>query len=177
MQHLERKLPSVSFQRIDAGIDDSILDKEKEKTVLDASGKTEAAHLADFIRGKLGDTKIAVEAKSLASEALPGFVVIDESHRRMRDYLMQLDPNDALSKLGQMKAHTFVVNTNNPLMASIRKLDAIDPSLAEDLVKQTYELSLLSQREMDPATLNDFVKRNNRVMEKMAKLAGVNRES
>ena len=44
-----------------------------------------------------------------------------------------------------LKAHTFVVNTNNPLMATIQKIDAIDSDLAKDLVKQAYELSLLSQ--------------------------------
>jgi len=171
MQHLERQLSPVHFQRIDAGIDDSILDKDKEKTILDASGKTEASHLAEFIRGKLDDDKVTVEAKSLASEVLPGFVVIDESQRRMRDYLMQLDPKEATNKMKMLKAHTFVVNTNNPLMAAIQKLDRIDANLAKDLVKQSYELSLLSQREMDPTTLNDFVQRNNRVIEKLALLA------
>lgn len=171
MQFLEKKLSPVTFQRIDAMIDDSILDKDKEKTVLDASGKSEASHLADFIRGKLADEKIHVEAKSLASEALPGFVVIDESQRRMRDYLLQLDPKEGLDKMKLLKAHTFVVNTNNPLMAAIQKLDQVDSDLAKDLVQQAYELSLLSQREMDPTDLNDFVLRNNRVLEKLAKLA------
>lgn len=171
MQFLERKFSPTTFQRIDAMIDDSILDKEKEKTILDASGKTEASHLADFIRHKLNDDKILVEAKSLASEALPGFVVIDESQRRMRDYLLQLDPKEGLEKMKHMKAHTFVVNTNNPLMAAIQKLDRVDANLAKDLVQQAYELSLLSQREMDPSALNDFVQRNNRVLEKLAILA------
>jgi molecular chaperone HtpG len=170
MQFLERKL-SIHFQRIDAMVDDSILDKEKEKTILDEHGKTEAAHLADFIRGKLSDGTITVEAKSLASKTLPGFVVIDESQRRMRDYMLQLDPRENLDKMKMFKAHTFVVNTNNPLMTAIRKLDQIDPNLAKDLVQQAYELSLLSQREMDPKDLNEFVLRNNRVMEKLAELA------
>ena len=70
-----------------------------------------------------------------------------------------------------LQGMTFVVNTNNPLMAIIQKLDAVDPELTKDLVKQAYELSLLSQREMSPAALNDFVVRNNRVLEKLARLA------
>jgi molecular chaperone HtpG len=172
MQHMERVLPSVTFQRIDAGIDENILDKDKEKTILDASGKTEASHLADFVRNRLGDEKIAVEAKSLASEALPGFVVIEEKQRRMRDYLMQLDPKDAANKMQAMGGHTFVVNTNNPLMAAIQKLDHIDPDLSKDLIKETYELALLSQREMNPSALNEFVARSNRVLEKLANLVG-----
>jgi len=170
MQFLERKLSPVQFQRIDAIVDDTILDKSKEKTILDASGKNEACHLADFVRSKLADDKVTVEAKSLASEALPGFVVIDESQRRMRDYLLQLDPKEGAEKMKALKAHTFVVNTNNALMSTLQKLDQVDPELTADLVKQAYELSLLAQREMDPATLNEFVVRNNRVLEKLTKL-------
>lgn len=171
MQFLERKLSPAVFERIDASVHDSLIDKDKEKTILDDKGKTEAAHLADFIRSKLSDDKIHVEAKSLASETLPGFVVIDESQRRMRDYMLQLDPKEGLDKMKLLKAHTFIVNTNNPLMAAIQKLDHVDPGLAKDLVQQSYELSLLSQREMDPQDLNAFVLRNNRVLEKLAKLA------
>ena len=171
MQFLEGKLSPVHFKRIDSGVDESILDKDKEKTTLDDLGKTEAAHLADFVRSKLHDDKITVEAKSLASDALLGFVVIDESQRRMRDYLMQMDPKEASGKMNMFKAHTFIVNTNNPLMNSLQNLNLIDPSLAEDIVKQSYELSLLSQREMDPTLLNDFIARNSRVLEKLTALA------
>ncbi len=171
MQFLETKLSPVVFQRIDAGINDHLLDKTREKTVLDASGKTAATVLADFVRSKLTDHTVTVEAKSLASDSIPGFVVIDESQRRMRDYLMQMDPKEAMNKMAQLKAHTFVVNTNNPMMHAVEKIDAIDPNLAQDIVMQAYELSLLSQREMDPATLNDFVARNNRVLDKLTKLA------
>ena len=97
-------------------------------------------------------------------------MVIDENQRRMRDYLMQIDPKEALSKMSHLKAHTFVVNTNNPLMHAIKKIDAIDSDLAKDIVVQAYELSLLSQREMDPTTLNSFVERNNRVLDKLPKI-------
>lgn len=171
MQFLERKLSPVIFQRIDAGIDESILDKEREKTILDASGKTEASHLASFVRSKLDDQNVVVEAKSLATESLPGFVVIKENQRRMRDYLMQMDPKEAAHKMSHLTEKTFVVNTNNSLMGAIQKLDTIDSNLAQDLVKQAYELSLLSQREMNPAALNEFVERNHRILEKLAKMA------
>lgn len=170
MQFLERKLAPAAFQRIDSEVGDAILDKEKEKTILDASGKTEAGHLADFIRAKLGNDKVMVEAKSLASESLPGIVVMDEKQRRMREYLMQLDPKEAAEKMHLLGQHTFVVNTNNPLIKMIQKLDSVDPELTQDMVTQAYELSLLSQREMDPVTLNDFISRSNRVLEKLVEM-------
>lgn len=171
IQHLERKISPVKFQRIDAGIDENLIDKEREKTVLDAAGKTEAAHLADFIRSKLNDSQVEVEAKSLAGEAVPGFVMIDENQRRMRDYMLSLDPKERGGSMGMFGKKTFVVNTNNPLFAAIRKLDPIDPELTKDMIQETYELALLSQREMDPSILNQFITRSTRVMESLAKLA------
>ncbi len=168
MQHLERHLTPASFQRVDAAIADHILDKEREKTVLDASGKTEAAKLADFIRSKLGDEKVDVEAKSLASDDLPGFIVQEESQRRMRDYMTAMNPKNGMSHLAHLGKKTFVVNTNNPLIHAIHQLEDKKPELAAALVKETYEIALLSQREMDPSALSDFISRTVHVLEKLA---------
>lgn len=163
---LEKKLSPSTFQRIDAGIEESIIDKEREKTILDPSGKTEATKLADLIRAKLSNTQIEVEAKSLATESLPGFIVIDESQRRMREYMHSIDPGHT-RKIPGLDKHTFVVNTNNPLMASIEKLERINPELAGEVIRHTYEIALLSQREMDPTTMNTFVARSNHVIEQL----------
>lgn len=157
IQFMERKLSPVAFQRIDASVDDHVLDKDREK-------EAEATNLANFIRSKLGDDKVEVEAKSLASDSLPGFVLIDEAQRRMRDYMLQLDPKEMSSKMRMLDKRTFVVNTNNPLMSVIQKIDQTHPELAKDLVQETYELALLSQREMDPASLNTFVARSSRIL-------------
>ena len=168
MQFLEAKISPATFKRIDSAIDDNILDKDREKSILDADGKTAAGKLADFIRSKLVDDKIEVEAKSLASDTLPGFVLIDESQRRMRDYMMSISPKDAPQHLAQLTKKTFVVNTNNPLMNVLQDLDKANPELAADLVGEIYDLSLLSQREMDPQALNDFIGRSNVILEKLA---------
>ena len=168
MQHIERQLTPAVFQRVDAAVGDHILDKEREKTVLDASGKSEAAKLAEFIRSKLGDDKVEVEAKSLASDELPGFIVQDENQRRMRDYMLAMNPKDGMSHFGQLGKKTFVVNTNNPLINAIHKLEIKNPDLASALVKEAYEIALLSQREMDPMALGDFITRTVHVLEKLA---------
>lgn len=164
IQFLERKLSPVTFQRIDAAVEESILDKEREKTILDASGKTEATKLADFIRSKLGDENIAVEAKSLVTEALPGFILINENERRMREYMQSIDPKQ---KLPVLEKRTFIVNTNNSLMSSLQSLDARHPELATELVQETYEIALLAQREMDPSSLSNFITRTSNILEKL----------
>jgi molecular chaperone HtpG len=171
IQFLERKIQDLKFQRIDGAIEEHILDKEREKTVLDPSGKTEAATLADFVRSKLNKENVDVEAKSLVADSLPGFIIIDEHQRRLRDYMMNLDPSDKQGKFGGFGKQTFVINTNSPLMSAIRKLEDSNPTLAAEMVKQAYDLALLSQREMDPSFLNDFIARSNKVLQHLAEEA------
>lgn len=166
IDYIERKISPVKFQRIDGGLDDHLLDKEREKTILDPSGRTEAAKIADFIRHQLSDDKIEVEAKSLAADGLPGFIMIDEQQRRMREYFQRMDPKGDSAALGIAKG-TFVVNTNSKLIHSIHQLEEKNPALAKELVRQTYDLALLSQKEMNPNDLNNFINRTNHVLESL----------
>jgi len=160
---LEGKHEGVKFQRLDGAIDDIILDKERDKTVLDSDGKTEAVLTADFFRSNL-NVDIEIEAKSLASDQVPAFILISEEERRMREYFT-LSGQDLPGMMG--KKHTLVVNTNNSLIQSIQKLK--DPELAKDLVKQLYELSLLSQRELDPTDFSNFLRRSSDLLESLTK--------
>lgn len=159
---LESKLEDVQFQRIDGSIDESILDPSREKTLLDAEGKTEASKIADFIRTKLQNEHLNVEAKSLSADNVPAFIVVDEDMRRMRETLalsQQSLPPSLMSK------RTFVVNTNNKLVQSIFAMKEQNPELANEMVHHLYELSLLSQKELEPSAISQFVSRSNRVLE------------
>ncbi|WP_042282402.1 molecular chaperone HtpG [Candidatus Protochlamydia sp. R18] len=168
---LENKLAPITFQRIDAEVHENLVDKSREKTVLDAEGRTEASKLAEFVQTKLNDDNVEVQAKSLASDSLPGFIVIDEKQRRMREYMMRLDPEERNIQMSLFNKKTFVINTNNSLFESIQKLDQQNPNLAKDLTQEVYELALLSQREMEPHSLHEFVNRSNRVLEALTKEA------
>lgn len=162
---LEDKLEDVHFQRIDGAIDENLLDSSREKTLLDANGKTESTKIADFIRTKLAVDGVDVEAKSLHHDAVPAFLVVDEKMRRMRETLalsqQQLPP-------GMQAKRTLVVNTNSKLIQAIFQLKEKDAELPQEIVKHLYELSLLSQRELEPAALTQFVARSNQILEKMA---------
>ncbi len=164
MSALERKKSGVQFQRIDGDIDASILDTSKDSSTVDADGKTDAVKLSELFQEKLASDNVEVEAKSLASDTLPGFIVVSEDMRRMKEY-MALSKQTMPSALFDKKK--FVVNTNSKLINSLPELNAKDPDLAKDLITQLYELSLLSQRELDPAKLSEFVLRSNRVLEKL----------
>jgi len=162
---LEEKMRPTVFQRIDAEMHENLVDKGREKVLLDAEGKTEAIKLADFVKAKLSDENIDVEAKSLAADALPGFILMDEKQRRMRDYLMRMAPEERENQMSRFGKRTFVVNTNSALMEAIRKLDHSKPDLAKELIREVYELALLSQKEMEPDALHEFINRSNRILE------------
>ncbi|MBS0603793.1 MAG: molecular chaperone HtpG [Verrucomicrobia bacterium] len=163
---LEGKFDDIKFQRIDGAIDETILDASREKTLLDADGKTESFKIAEFIRSKLGIASVDVEAKSLHGDSVPALLVVDEEMRRMRETMalaqQQMPPGLAAKR-------TFVVNTNSKLVQSIYQLKEKDPALAQEMVHHLYDLSLLSQRELEPAALSQFVARSNLILEKMAK--------
>jgi molecular chaperone HtpG len=161
---LERKLEGVTFQRIDGAIDDSILDASKEKTLLDADGRTEGSHIAEFFKGALD---VEVEAKSLTGN-IPGFVVMDEQQRRMRDTILASDPNGAMANLAGLTKRTLVVNTNSKLISTVGEMRIKRPELAKAMAQQVYDLALLSQREMAPDQLNAFVSRSSEVLEQLA---------
>ena len=160
IQHLEKE---VSFQRIDAAVDESLLDAAREKTLLDSEGKTESSRIAEFIRKALGD--VEVEAKSFSADHLPGLVVLDEGQRRFRDYLALTQGKKEVPI--QKK---FVVNTNNKLIQTISRLHSKQPEVAASLAQSVYDLSLLAQREIEPANLEQIVTRQTAILEKMATL-------
>lgn len=169
IHYLERKIGPTTFQRIDAEIHENLVDKEREKVLLDAEGKTESVKLAEFIQENLKDETIKVEAKSLAANELPGFIMMDEKERRLRDHFMRMDPQGKNKEMAFFGKKTFVVNTNNSLIETIYQLSKTKPELATELTREVYELALLSQREMQSHLLQDFVNRSNRLLETLTK--------
>ncbi len=165
MNYLEGKLAPLKFVRTDGELNEALLDPSKENTVLDADGKTVAGKLAAFVSDALSKEHVEVEAKSLASSALPAFLVIEEGERRMREY-MKLSQMD-LGMMGPSK-HKLVINTNHPLVSSLERIHAKDQELAKKVVEQIYDLARLNQRELDVKELASFTTRMTELLENLA---------
>ncbi|MBT3393981.1 MAG: molecular chaperone HtpG [Waddliaceae bacterium] len=163
---LEGHIAPAKFQRIDAGIVDAIIDTSKEKTVLDADGKTESVRLQEYVSSKLDIENVEVTAKSLATESIPAMITIDEDQRRFRDYMRVANPGDIPA---MPVKQSFVVNTNNALMKAIQELESGDEALTKNLIAHLYESTLLAQHELDSAQLTEYVVRSNAIIEKLAK--------
>jgi molecular chaperone HtpG len=150
---------------VDGKLGDEILDASREKNLLDAEGKTESSRAAEFIRRALNCTEVEVEAKSLASDALPGLVVLNEEERRFRDY-MTLTQGKPMPNLLSKK--TFIINTNNKLIQTILRLQNKQPEIASDLARHLYDLSLLSMKELDAAETERVLSKQTTLLEKLA---------
>lgn len=157
---VEKHNESVKFQRLDAEVDEHLLD---EKGV-------DGALVADFFRKAMQDDKLEVEAKGLKSDGLSAFIVMDENERRFRDYMMQMNPQDAKTAFKMVK-RKMVVNTNSPLIAAIQSLESREPELAKNMAHEVYELALLSSREMDEADLKAFLARTQTILKELAQIA------
>lgn len=164
MNFLEDKIEKLKFQRIDGALDDALLDSTREKTLLDAEGKTESARIASLIRSQLDVKDLEIEAKSLQNDKTPGFLVIDEEMRRFKEAMALSRQSLPLHLPGKK---TFIVNTNSKLVQAIYKLQDKNPSLSKELAVHLYELALLSQKEMEPALLPGFIARSSQLLEAM----------
>lgn len=166
MSHLEHKMDRLRFQRLDGGLDESILDNTKEDTLLDASGRTKGAQISSFFQSSLPYKDLTVEAKSLASDDLGGLIIVDEDMRRFQDYnRMTSKENGDTFPIKK----TFVVNTSSELVKKIYALKEENEMLAKEMAQHLYELTQLSQSELPRNELHDFVERNCKILKELTK--------
>lgn len=165
MSFLEGKLAPNKFVRIDGELNEALLDPSKEKSLLDADGKTEASKLASLVKESLGIESIEVEAKSLASDALPAFLLMDEQSRRLRDYMRVSQMGDE----GFMPPMNFkfVVNTNHPIISAFDRIQAKDSELAKEIIQEVYDLARLNQKELESKEITAFGARTLSLIEKL----------
>ena len=162
MTKIERDT-EISFRRIDAVLDTALLDASKEKTILDASGRTEGAQIADFFRSAINDRALTVEAKSLGCEGLPAVLTLAEEERRLRDYMTRISGQ---SQSLQPKA-SLIVNTNSPLVQALFKIHRSAPQLAGDVARHLWDVTRLSHKEMSHDELQAFTERSTKVLEQL----------
>ncbi len=167
MSFLESKMPPNKFLRIDGELNEAMLDPSRENTLLDQEGKTASSKLASLIQETLGIDKLEVEAKSLASEALPAFLLMDEQMRRIRDY-MRMAPMEGAG-FGAENPFKFIVNTNHPIIKSFEQIHDKDKELAKEIMKEIYDLARLNQKELESKEVNVFGQRTLSLLENLAK--------
>ena len=150
---LEQKLEKVHFQRVDADTLDKLIDKGlTNESVLSEEDRTKLKELFDQV---LDNKMLNVSVEAQPTDELPVTITLPEFMRRMKD-MSALSGEQSF--YGNFPVtHNVVVNANHPLIGKILAESNADAQKA--LVKQVYDLALLSQNMLTGAELTAFVKR------------------
>ncbi|MBW4661496.1 MAG: molecular chaperone HtpG [Drouetiella hepatica Uher 2000/2452] len=177
---LEREYSDVQFSRVDADLDETLIDKEKASDIVDPkTNKTRSETVKELFETALHKPKLTIRTEALKSEnaeaAPPAIVLLPEALRRMRE-MNALMMQQAVEF---PEEHTLLVNTAHPLIQNLLNLsqgsiiqsDGQSPSseLATLICQHVYDLALMAQKGFDADGMKSFVERSNQVLTRLTK--------
>ncbi|MCK8494109.1 MULTISPECIES: molecular chaperone HtpG [Spirosoma] len=150
---LEQKLEKINFQRVDADTLDKLIDKGiNNESVLSEDDKTK---LKETFEQVLNNKMLNVSIEAQPTDELPVTITMPEFMRRMKDMSALSGEQSFYGNLPV--TYNVVVNANHPLIGKV--LAETDADAQKSLVKQVYDLALLSQNMLTGADLTAFVRR------------------
>ncbi|MFN3360926.1 MAG: molecular chaperone HtpG, partial [Pseudanabaenaceae cyanobacterium] len=176
---LEREYRDVKFVRVDAELDDTLLDKEAKTELVDPkTNKTKSDRLQEIFARALNKPRLNIRTEALKAEnnvtAPPAMILLPEAARRMQEISMFLQQ----SSPSFPEDHILVVNIAHPLMDYILELDqgsiVLPTGQSNDdmitmLCQHIYDLAMLSQRSFDPKVMQGFLDRSVQVLTRLAR--------
>ncbi|MBP7176224.1 MAG: molecular chaperone HtpG [Thermoclostridium sp.] len=162
---MEGQNNEVKFLRIDAEITSNLKDEAADEN--EKESKKQAEKLEKLFKDVLGNKDMKVQVEKLKAESTPAVILLSEQSRRMQEMSRMFGGGD----MGSMfpNEETLVINRNNKLVkaliASIK--DKEKEEERELLVKQIYDIAMLSHRPLEPEAMTAFVQRTLQLMEKI----------
>lgn len=172
---LEREHSDVKFSRVDADLDDTLIDKEKEAEIVDpATNKTRSEQIKDLFTAALNKPKLTIRTEALKSNdpqgAPPAIVLLPEHLRRMQEMNAFLQQQTVQFP----EEHILLVNTSHPLIQNLIAINqgaviqsgGKSPSaeLSDMICHHVYDLALMAQKGFDAEGMKTFVERSNKVL-------------
>ncbi|CEQ17988.1 molecular chaperone HtpG [Paraclostridium sordellii] len=158
MSFIEYKNPGVVFNRIDADLSEVLKDKK------DDENKEEKVNIENLFKEVVGDKVKAYSVESLKSEDTTAIILVSEQSRRMAEMKSQFAGMDLGMNFEEEK--TLVINDNSPIIKKL--MDIKDDESKKDKVSlicnQVLDIALLANKELDAKELDEFIKRNNKLI-------------
>ncbi len=151
---LERKVEKTNLKRVDSDTIDKLIDKGiANESVLSEDDKKK---LKELFENTLNNKNLIISVESLPVDELPVTITLPEFMRRMRD--MAANGGGGMAMFGEMPLnYNVAVNANHTLVNKI--LQSADEAEKAKLIRQTYDLGLLSQNMLSGAELTSFIQR------------------
>ncbi|MGJ3254486.1 MAG: molecular chaperone HtpG [Elainellaceae cyanobacterium] len=171
---LEREYADVRFSRVDAELDDTLVNKDQDKEIVDpATNKTRSDQIKELFEKALNKPTVNIRAESLKSDDAstpPAIVLLPEAMRRLRDMTAMLQQQSAEFP----DEHILLVNTSHPLVQNLLELnqgaivvgggESPSAKLATMLCNHIYDLALMAQKSFTANDMKAFVERSNQVL-------------
>jgi molecular chaperone HtpG len=151
---IEQKMEGTMFRRVDSdSVEKLILKEENTVSLLD---EKEKENLKTILERNVEKEKFSINFENLGNEDMPFTVVQPEFMRRMKDMSAL---GGGYTGMGQMPDFfNLVVNTNHPLMKKV--VDTEGDKEQDHIVRQLFDLALLSQSLLKGEKLTDFIRRS-----------------
>ena len=177
---LEREYTDVKFSRVDAELDDTLVDKEQEQEIVDPNtNKTRSETIKELFEKALDKPKLNIKTQALKSDdssTPPAMVLLPEAMRRLRDMTAMMSQQTDMQFPDE---HILMINTAHPLVQNVLDLnqgaivtgDGESPSakMAKMLCHHIYDLALMGQKSFGPDEMKAFVERSNQVLTQLTK--------
>ena len=176
---LEREYSDVKFARVDADIDQTLIDGDKSGEIVDpTTNKTRSEQIKELFEKALNRPKLTIRTESLKSDdpqkAPPAMVLLPEAMRRLQEMTALMQQQNA----DFPEEHILMVNTAHPLIQNLAKLGQgtivqvsgeASPSgeMATLICQQVYDLALMAQKGFDAEGMTSFVDRSNRLLTRL----------
>jgi molecular chaperone HtpG len=175
---LEREHSDVKFSRVDADLDETLIDQDKATEIVDpTTNKTRSEQIKELFEKSLGKPRVTIRTEALKSDnaqtSPPAIVLLPEELRRrqeMNALIMQ-------QMVEFPEDHTLLVNTSHPLIQNLVNLNqgsiiaegGQSPSaeLATLICQHVYDLALIAQKGFDADSMKSFVERSNQVLTRL----------
>jgi len=173
---LEREYSQVQFARVDAELDDTLIDKEQSEIIDPKTNQTRSEQVKELFQKALNKPKLIIRTEALKGDdpasTPPAMVLLPEQLRRMQEMnaLMQQQ------NIQFPEEHILLVNTTHPMIQNLVNLsqgaivtEGQSPSaeLANMICHHVYDLALMAQKGFDADGMKAFVERSNQVLTKL----------
>lgn len=172
---LEQEYSDVKFSRVDADLDETLLDKEKQSEIVDPStNQTRDDQIKTLFEEALNKPKVNVRTEALktdSADAPPAIVLLPEASRRMQEMMAMMQQTAAEFP----EDHVLLVNTAHPMIQNLANLSqstivqadgSSSPAgeLATLICQHVYDLALMAQKGFDADGMKSFVERSSKLL-------------
>lgn len=175
--YLEREYSEVKFSRVDADLDETLIDKQESEIVDPTTNKTRSEVIKDLFQQALNKPRVTIRTEALkagdAQGAPPAIVLLPENLRRMQEMTALLQQQ----AMEFPEEHILLVNTSHPLIQNLMNLSkgaviqtgGQSPSaeLASLICHHVYDLALMAQKGFGAEGMKSFVDRSNQVLTRL----------